>query len=463
MSDPHTVRTAVKDVVDSYEIQHIITFPRIIPHTVREEVAGILAEDLLSGYVIRDHSAFAERYGMFGTVLFLLNTSQRWDSLKRMAARNDLMPVMILRMILPLVFDIMESRSHTDTNAPGAMRSDERADVHMTDEGSKELDAEVGNAISKELNETENELNAELKAMDLLSLLFPGKGFDLSVKEMHREFLGNIERYASLVDKNEDLSRIVEIVGRMESELGLRRTEKTRHGHSEVHSIRFSDDIQRMLPHEILNLTDPEFEMMFYSRFSEKKLMTYDLKGRERVSGPPKDKRKGPVVMLIDTSGSMYGEPELIAKAVSLTIARRMIPEKRDVKVILFSTGTTEISLTSKEKMGREFLDFLSYTFGGGTDFNIALREGMRAMREKEWNGADLLFISDGHSVVNDGIITAEWNLLKEMNDARVFSVIINNDDAAGLEGLSDSVYILDRGTIWEQGGNYVRMFSDLM
>ncbi|MCL2786868.1 MAG: VWA domain-containing protein, partial [Methanomassiliicoccaceae archaeon] len=271
--------------------------------------------------------------------------------------------------------------------------------------------------------------------------------------------LSNIEEYASLVSRNDDLSRIVEIVGRMETELGMKRMERTKHGRSEVHSVRFSDDIQRMLPHEALNLADPDLEMMFYSKFSERKLMAYDIRGREMVSGPPENKRKGPVVMLVDTSGSMYGEPELMAKAVSLTIARRMIPEKRDVKVILFSTRTTEISLTSKEKMGAEFLEFLSYTFGGGTDFNLALREGVRALREKEWRGADLLFISDGHSIVSDPVITAEWDMLKEMNDARVFSIIINNDDAGGLEELSDSVYMMNNADL---GGDYLGIFRDI-
>ncbi|MCL1904948.1 MAG: hypothetical protein FWG19_02350, partial [Methanomassiliicoccaceae archaeon] len=284
MSDIETVRTSVKDVVDSYEIQRLISYPRIIPHIIREETASILAEELLSGYVVRNHSAFAERYGILETILFVLHSSQRWDSLKIMATRNDLMPVLILRAILPSVFDIMEGRLDADSNVSNALKaqeakwSDEENDDNVSEEGSKELDAEIDNAISKKLKETEDKLNAELKAMDLLSLLFPGKGFDLSVKELHREFLGNIEEYASLVSKNEDLSRIVDIVGRMEMELGLKRMEKTKHGRSEVHSIKFSNDLQRMLPHEILNLTDPELEMMFYSRFSEKKLMTYDLK-----------------------------------------------------------------------------------------------------------------------------------------------------------------------------------------
>ena len=457
---------SVREITDSAEIRKILAVPRSIPRTIRGETADILAEELLFGHIIRDHDAFAKRYGLLMNIMTVLRSSSRWTVLKAVASRNELMPILILRMILPMVLDIMEGHFIAgEKNAKEIAAQEERWDTddhNESDEENKELNGDLREAVSAKLEETETKVTEDAKALDLLSLLFPGKGFDLSVRELHKEFLGNIDAYASLVSRNEDLARIVDIVGRMESELGMKRIEKTKHGRSEVHSVRFSDDIQRMLPHEIVNLADPDLEAIFYSRFSEKKLMTYDLKGRESVSGPPVNKRKGPVVMLVDTSGSMYGEPELIAKAVSLTVARRMIPEKRDVKVILFSTRTTEISLTSKEKMGKEFLEFLSYTFGGGTDFNIALREGVRALREREWDGADLLFISDGHSVVSDPVITAEWGMLKEMNDARVFSVIINNDDAGGLEELSDSVYIMNGSTMQEHGGDYVGMFRDL-
>ncbi len=72
----------------------------------------------------------------------------------------------------------------------------------------------------------------------------------------------------------------------------------------------------------------------------------------------------------MDTSASMRGAPpELLAKAVVLAIARKMLRESRDVKVILFSSKwqTVEIELTDKKRMGgKEFLEFLKYTFGGG-------------------------------------------------------------------------------------------------
>ena len=456
------LRAAIADIIDSSEVRKVLAYPRMTPRIIRNEISEIIAEELTGEHIIRDHINFQKRYGPLLNVIIVMRASPKWASLRTMAVRGGLMPAIILRMLLPAIFDI------TDAYFASSEKNDTQEGAHTQTDGSGAGDEDecidgTSEKVSKKLDETESEMNADVKAMDLLSLIFPGNAFDLSLRELHKEFLSNIELYSSLVSKNDDLARIVDIVGRMESELGSLRTEKTKHGHSEVHSVRFSGDLQRMLPHETVNLTDPQLEMAFYSRFSEKKLMTYDLKGREKVSGPPKNIRKGPVVMLVDTSGSMYGEPELIAKAVSLTVAKRMIPEKRDVRVILFSTSTAEISLTSKEKMGREFLEFLSYTFGGGTDFNLALREGMRALREKEWEGADLMFISDGHSIISDHMITEEWNLLKEMNDARVFSVIINNDDAGGLEELSDSIYIMNRETMQERGGGYMNMFSDLM
>ncbi|MFA7342502.1 MAG: hypothetical protein WCY65_04985, partial [Candidatus Methanomethylophilaceae archaeon] len=56
-----------------------------------------------------------------------------------------------------------------------------------------------------------------------------------------------------------------------------------------------------------------------------------------------------------------------------------------------------------------------------------------------------------------------EWNDLKIANDARVYSIIINNKDAGGLEEISDHVYILDEEALWGKGGEYVRMIKDIM
>lgn len=467
------LRISVAALVDSEELRQILAQPRRLSRKRRQETAEILAEEVLAGYEVRDHEAFVKKHGVLLNILFLLRNDPTWEKIKHLGASNDLLPLLIMRMILPRTFDLIEEslpiyeKEDEDFDRDFIVEeSDEDPDQHLDSEIEEKEEAifneKMRETLKGFLDEVNISLEADLKAIELLSLLFPGSGFDYSMRELHREFLSNLEDYANVVARNEDLARIVEVLGRMESELGDRRKAKTDYGFSEVHSIRLSDDLQRMLPIEMLNLTDPDLELLFFTKYCERKLMTYQLRGQEMVSGPPEDRRKGPVVALVDTSGSMQGEPEVIAKAAVLAVTRTMIPEGRDVKVILFSTDTTEISLSDQEKMGREFLDFLSYTFGGGTDFNLALREGARSLRDGVWEGADLLFISDGHSVVNNPALLAEWNELKELNDARVYSIIVNNKDAGGLEDISDHVYILDEEALWERGGEYVRLIGDL-
>jgi uncharacterized protein with von Willebrand factor type A (vWA) domain len=185
----------------------------------------------------------------------------------------------------------------------------------------------------------------------------------------------------------------------------------------------------------------------------EGKLLTYQLKGENWNSDTAGKKRKGPVVALVDTSASMRGSPELLAKAVLLAITRRMLKENRDVKVILFSSKwqTVEIELTNKNRVGEEFLEFLKFTFGGGTDFNTALRAGLKAMKsEKVFEGADILFLTDGYSELSERPLIREWNEIKAEKRARIFSLIIGNSDAGGLEQVSDYTYLIRNAENWE-------------
>jgi uncharacterized protein with von Willebrand factor type A (vWA) domain len=127
---------------------------------------------------------------------------------------------------------------------------------------------------------------------------------------------------------------------------------------------------------------------------------------------------------------------------------RRALGAGRDVRVVLFSsTGQTEtIDLSGHRKEAAEFLDFLGYTFGGGTDFDTALRSGLDGLREERYGSADLLFITDGLSKITDERLLVEWDRFKARNGARIYTIIVGNDSAGGLELVSDHVYVLGTG-----------------
>jgi uncharacterized protein with von Willebrand factor type A (vWA) domain len=205
-----------------------------------------------------------------------------------------------------------------------------------------------------------------------------------------------------------------------------------------------------MLPVESVKLQDETLKNLFFARWVEGKLLTYQLTGRNWAGGARK--RRGPMVAMVDTSGSMHGAPEVVAKSVVLALVRRMLKESRDVKVFLFSSvgQSAEIELTDKRKMATEFLDFLNYTFEGGTDFNTALREGLEALKERQFVNADILFITDGLSAVSDPQIVAGLDEVKKRG-TRLFTIIVGNDTAGDIERLSDHVFILSKADGWDK------------
>lgn len=328
------------------------------------------------------------------------------------------------------------------------------------------LDSVIEESIAAKIEELIPILQDHLEMLEILSMLFPGRAWDHSLKALHREYFGNLEKYVTILRKSSDLKNILEQVGRIELEYGSKKLSLSPYSKSEVHSVTFSGNIQTLLPAEAVKLKNPLLKRKFYADMLEGKLLTYQLKGENWNSDTAGKKRKGPVVALVDTSASMRGSPELLAKAVLLAVAGRMLKENRDVKVILFSSKwqTVEIELTNKKRMGQEFLEFLKFTFGGGTDFNTALRAGLKAMKnEKAFEGADLLFLTDGFSELSEVPLIREWNEIKAERKARIFSLIIGNYDAGGLEQISDHTYLIRNAENWDIGespASFVRAIS---
>jgi len=323
----------------------------------------------------------------------------------------------------------------------------------FSEKAGEAVDSIVEEKIVAKLEELIPALEDHLEMLEILSMLFPGRMWDYSLQALHREYFENLEKYAAILRKSSDLREILEQVGRIELEYGSKKLQLSPHSKSEVHSITFSGEIQTLLPIEAVKLKNPVLKRKFYADMLEEKLLTYQLRGKNWNSNSAGKKRKGPVVALVDTSASMRGAPEILAKAVVLAIARRMLRENRDVKVILFSSKwqTVEIELTDKKRMGKEFLEFLRYTFGGGTDFNTALRSGLKAVKEeKAFQGADLLFLTDGASELSEKPLIREWNEIKAERKARIFSLIIGNYDAGGLDQVSDQTYIIHDAGSWQ-------------
>lgn len=171
----------------------------------------------------------------------------------------------------------------------------------------------------------------------------------------------------------------------------------------EIVGVYLGKDIEHALPQEIALLSDDDTSVLFDMKFVEGRLMCLEMEGtqsrahdvEEEITAEVEEEEKlGPVIICIDTSGSMQGAPETIAKAVTLYMATRAMSQQRDCYLINFSTGIETLDLSGQIGMAK-VMAFLRRSFHGGTDAGPALTHALGMMSKEKYEQSDLLIISD--------------------------------------------------------------------
>ena len=129
--------------------------------------------------------------------------------------------------------------------------------------------------------------------------------------------------------------------------------------------------------------------------------MSFSLHGTSQakvIDQPQQQKKqlgqKGPMVLCLDTSGSMHGQSELIAKALSLFLAMQAMQDQRPMYLINFSTQVTTLQLTQAQGIN-DLLQFLRQSFYGGTDIIPALMHAIEMLETADFSHADVVVVSD--------------------------------------------------------------------
>ncbi len=441
-------------------MQASLSAPSAVPYGQRELAAALMAADLVG------EGRDVEPVDATAMVVHSLFRSKAWADARKLAReRPDLAPELLV-LALPQVLRAMEQglggldwselseeeRRRTEDlleSLLGPHGPEERVEL---DEGQMEALMLVVRMLIRALDRSiaplVDRLREDAEVLLRLEELMPGQGWDLHRVGLHRAKLGDLERCASWLRRHKDIDRLKELLGRMEGERNRSATSDS-NALTETHSLVFSGDVQRMLPQEMVNLADERLKLLFYARMCERRLLTYQLRGKENRDGEMK--RGGPVVALLDTSGSMSGEPELAAKALLLALSRRLSEEGRPLRALLFSVDVESFDLYGPG--GRsQFLELLCQTFGGGTDFDAALREGIKSLSEPEWQGADILFITDGLARIRDRGCLHDWNCLRERQGCRIFTVLVGGTEPGGLQRISDQVFLMSRQGEWSGG-----------
>lgn len=251
---------------------------------------------------------------------------------------------------------------------------------------------------------------------------------------------------ASLLQDNQHIKDLAHKMGRNYiSEEKKKATKIPEASKNEVHGTHRSNDLMRMLPSELVNLEDETLEVLFYARLLEHNLLTYELQGVTYINGEEQQtsqKRTGPVVACLDTSGSMAGAPLLKAKASLLAIANILKQEQRSLHVLLFgSNGELKEFSMNEVNNSSGLLSFLQQSFGGGTDFETPLKRALEIIKnDEDFIKADILMISDGDCILSTefiGSLDTEKNLL----DCSIYSVLCDGKRVE--DNFSDEIILL--------------------
>jgi uncharacterized protein with von Willebrand factor type A (vWA) domain len=224
----------------------------------------------------------------------------------------------------------------------------------------------------------------------------------------------------------------------------------------ETRGIHRSDQIARMLPAEAMLLGHPRLRLVWHARRAERTLLSYEDDDRmdevrlhrSQVSrprpGPQPGKRleSGPILVCVDTSASMQGGAEAVAKAVVLEAMRAAHAQHRPCHVFAFGGPDELIEMELAVDSGgiERVVRFLGQAFRGGTDICGPLERVIAKLEDRRWQSADLLIASDGEFGATREI-AARLDAVKRELGLRVQGVLIGDRETIGFLEVADAIH----------------------
>ena len=171
---------------------------------------------------------------------------------------------------------------------------------------------------------------------------------------------------------------------------------------SDITGITIGDNLSSLLPSETALLSCPATQPTFYHNYVEKRLQIF---ASASSGNAPVTHQDGPVIICLDTSGSMRGEKVEIACNLTMAITIIAQRRKRDVLVVKYSDWHFLLKVTKLSRQREDLEKFLSSYQGRGNAENELFRWLFKDIlpNEKAFDTADILCITDfGWKPLND-------------------------------------------------------------
>lgn len=233
------------------------------------------------------------------------------------------------------------------------------------------------------------------------------------------------------------LRRIMALAGRYRRLAQARQRQKTIHGRDDVVGVELGNDLGRLCPSELAALADDDLEILALRRYTERAMQQREYRGVEA-------KGKGPIVVVIDESGSMEGSRIETAKAFALAMGWIARHQKRWLCLAGFSDAgeLNVLPIPPGNWDTAALLPMLQHFFYGGTDIdNVLVRlPAQWASLKCPAGKTDMILITDAELAVSDKT-RASFTAWKAETQTRLYTIVLDTAAPGDLTEVSDRLW----------------------
>jgi uncharacterized protein with von Willebrand factor type A (vWA) domain len=311
------------------------------------------------------------------------------------------------------------------------------------DERKLEDEIEAMESVDRAVAEASAEVEAAKDAAAACGL--GGGGGDSGIKIPPKAISALYKRIAT----DPRLRRICELAGRFRRLAQGKQRNKLGHGYDDMVGVEPGGDVGRLVSSELAALAVPGLDTDVLLKLVESRATCREHKGMEPVG-------KGPIVVTVDESGSMDGEPVFTAKALALALAWIARVQKRWCCLVGFSGGTegTFCVLPPGRWDESALCDWLTHFYGNGTTLDVPVAEVPANWNRLVASGmqrgkCDMIMITDAQlhlpKAMEEGFLA-----FKKREQVNLTAMVLRSK-AGDLARIADTVYHVSKIGVGEE------------
>lgn len=236
---------------------------------------------------------------------------------------------------------------------------------------------------------------------------------------------------AEYLQGNHKMKRIAEWAGRFKAIARSKQKSISKESMART-GVTLGNDIDRILPSEMINLANPVAKSDFLRRFAEGETLQYATKGKQTLG-------KGSIILCLDQSGSM-DQLDTQSKGFTLALMGIAKKQKRDFALVTFANYATVRQYPKGKISASQMVTLCEQFLNGGTNFKDPLCDSLELIKGSRFKNADIVFVTDGEDTLSKSFID-NFNKEKEKIGFSVVSLLIGNAREETVRKFSDNIF----------------------